>query len=92
MNTHLAEYERLNERLQCLVASDQGESEEADKLRDQMDEPWSHLTPEEIATLQVSSQRESDGLFHTCVGMGADAAAVAAWPDHRRRSFIANGY
>ena len=34
--------------------------------------------------------RTSDDLFHLCVQNGADGAAVAAWPDFKRREFIAN--
>jgi hypothetical protein len=31
---------------------------------------------------------DSDALYRRCVGLGADAAAVAAWPDHKRLAFI----
>ena len=97
MSPHLIRYLILIKKLQSLIASGQGESRDADTLRDQMDEPWSHLTPEEIATFPTSirnmkPEASSEGLYHICVGMGADPAAVAGWPDHRRKSFIDNGY
>lgn len=34
-------------------------------------------------------QRISDQLFATCERLGADRAAIAAWPDDKRRQFIA---
>ena len=37
----------------------------------------------------MPSSQESDDLFVECVKLGADRGAVAAWPDFRRREFIA---
>ena len=34
----------------------------------------------------------SDELFCGCVQLGADRAAVAGWPDHKRQSYIEGGY
>lgn len=33
-------------------------------------------------------KQDSDSLFRECVAIGADPAAVAAWPDSKRRRFI----
>jgi hypothetical protein len=45
--TALAQYLELEEKLKELIAQGKGDSEEADEIRDQMDEPWYALTPEE---------------------------------------------
>ncbi len=39
------------EQLRGLISQGKGDSEEADRLRDCMDEPWGHLTAEDIARI-----------------------------------------
>jgi len=53
-NPHYVRYVTLLTRLHELVRSGQGESAEADDLREQMDAPWSHLSEEEIAEIDKS--------------------------------------
>lgn len=50
---HFAEYLALLRRLRRLIADGRGESKEADRLRDRMDEPWQHLSREEIARIDA---------------------------------------
>ena len=50
MNTYYEEYCRLLRELHKLDLVDKMNSPEADLIRDQMDEPWNHLTEEEIQT------------------------------------------
>jgi hypothetical protein len=40
-------YRTLWEQLNALIDADQGESEEAEAIRDQMDNPWRAMTQEE---------------------------------------------
>jgi tetratricopeptide (TPR) repeat protein len=42
------EYVKLLKELHSLIAQDRGDSEEADRLRDLMDDPWDRMSPEEI--------------------------------------------
>ena len=50
---HFVEYVTLLKQLRALISGGKGESEEADRLRDRMDEPWLHLTQEEIARIDA---------------------------------------
>lgn len=52
---HFVEYVALLKHLRGLISEGRGESEEADRLRDRMDEPWLHLTQEEIARIDASA-------------------------------------
>jgi hypothetical protein len=48
-NPHYARYLLLLKRLHELIQIGEGESAEADDLREQMDAPWLHLSEDEIA-------------------------------------------
>ncbi len=49
------EYVELLNELHVLIETGLGESPEADAIRDRMDEPWRHLTKEEIAEIDRMS-------------------------------------
>ena len=51
-----SEYVELLNRLHVLIDTGLGESLEADAIRDRMDEPWGHLTSEEIAEIDRLSE------------------------------------
>ncbi len=56
------EYVQLLKQLHVLIDSGLGESSEADAIRDRMDEPWRHLTSEEIAEIdRMSAEPRSPG-------------------------------
>ncbi len=54
-------YAELLEQLQVLIDKGLGESIEADSIRDRMDEPWRHMTKEEIAEIDRSSAESREG-------------------------------
>ncbi|MGP0065676.1 MAG: hypothetical protein ACLQGP_18990 [Isosphaeraceae bacterium] len=47
-STPYREYVRLLRNLHALIAEGKGDSDEADQLRDLMDDPWYQMTPEEV--------------------------------------------
>jgi len=62
-SAHFAKYLELLNQLHALVRTGQGDSAEADALRDAMDELWLHLGQDEIAeakrrSSQLHSQRD----------------------------------
>ena len=59
-NPHYVRYVELLKRLHVLVRTGEGESAEADDLREQMDAPWSHLSEEEIAEIDRSYSGPTD--------------------------------
>jgi DNA-binding NarL/FixJ family response regulator len=59
-NPHYVRYVELLKRLHELVRAGEGESAEADDLREQMDAPWSHLSEEEIAAIDQSYSGPTD--------------------------------
>lgn len=57
-----AEYERLLRLLHAEFRAGRGEGEEADRLRDAMDEPWYQMTGLEQAEMEhLSEQLDVDG-------------------------------
>jgi len=59
-NRAFAEYSELLNQLHVLIDNGLGESMEADAICDRMDEPWSHLSREEIAEIdRLSANRRS---------------------------------
>jgi hypothetical protein len=46
------EYTRLLRQLHALISRGEGDTEEADELRDAMDEPWNRLTEQELALVR----------------------------------------
>jgi len=56
---HYARYVELLSQLHALLREGKGDTAEADALRDQMDEPWSHLTEQEIAQARLLSAKMS---------------------------------
>jgi len=82
---HFAEYVALLKQLRALISDGKGESEEADHLRDRMDEPWLHLTQDEIARIDALAaeiegpltQRESEVLRQMGQGLTNHEIAVA---------------
>jgi DNA-binding NarL/FixJ family response regulator len=59
-NPHYVRYVQLLKRLHETVLAGEGESVEADELREQMDAPWSHLSEEEVAEIDKSYSAPSD--------------------------------
>ena len=59
-NPHYIRYVELLKRLHELVRAGEGESADADDLREQMDAPWSHLSEEEIAAIDNSYSGPAD--------------------------------
>jgi hypothetical protein len=54
-------YVGLLRRLHGLIAEGRGDSETADAVRDEMDDPWARLTPQELdAANRLSAQLERD--------------------------------
>jgi DNA-binding NarL/FixJ family response regulator len=82
---HFVEYVALLKQLRALISGGKGESEEADHLRDRMDEPWLHLTQDEIARIDALAaeievpltQRESEVLRQLAQGLTNREIAVA---------------
>lgn len=78
------EYITLLKQLRALISAGRGESEEADHLRDRMDEPWLHLTQDEIARIDALAgeievpltQRESEVLRQLAEGLTNREIAV----------------
>jgi hypothetical protein len=65
------EYTRLLRQLHALIRRGEGDTEEADELRDAMDEPWSRLTEQELVLVR---------------SLGADLNAIGlATPGQRPR-------
>src|SRR6266700_1979059 len=50
-NPHFREYERLLERLHSLIAAGNGDTDEAEAVRDDMEIAWRQLSPEELDRL-----------------------------------------
>jgi DNA-binding CsgD family transcriptional regulator len=65
---HFLEYLALLRQLHGLISEGKGESEDADRLRDRMDEPWLHLTAEDIARIDKLGAT-GDLLRHADVGI-----------------------
>lgn len=71
------EYVRLLLELHQLIANDRGDSEAADRVRDQMDGPWRKLTPQEIQVLRglssdlysLGANREFSGKISTALDL-----------------------
>jgi DNA-binding NarL/FixJ family response regulator len=59
-NPHYVRYVELLKRLHELVRTGEGDSADADDLREQMDAPWSHLSEEEIAAIDNSYSGPAD--------------------------------
>ncbi len=82
---HFVEYVTLLRQLRALISAGRGESEEADHLRDRMDEPWLHLTQDEVARIDALAakievpltQRESEVLRQLAQGLTNREIAVA---------------
>ena len=82
---HFVEYVTLLKQLRELISEGKGESDEADRLRDRMDEPWLHLTQDEIARIDALAagtdvqltQRESEILRRMAQGLTNREIAVA---------------
>jgi hypothetical protein len=56
-NPDFVTYVRLLRDLHAAIRAGTGESEEGERIRDQMDDPGSRLSPEEIARVQeISSE------------------------------------
>jgi DNA-binding NarL/FixJ family response regulator len=55
---HFFEYLALLRKLRALICEGKGESEEANRLRDRMDEPWRQLTQQEIARIDAWASSE----------------------------------
>ncbi len=68
-----SEYVRLLLRLHELIAGNQCEGDEAEEIRDQMDYPWRHLTPEALALV--------DGLSGDLYSVGRDREAPTSARD-----------
>jgi hypothetical protein len=51
VDPYFVRYVRQLIKLHALIAQGKGDEEEADRLRDEMEEPWRHLSSEEIALL-----------------------------------------
>ncbi len=67
------EYVELLNQLHELIDTGLGESSEADAIRDRMDEPWRHLSDEEIAEIdRLSAEPRSPGPG----ALSADSSAV----------------
>lgn len=49
MSVHFKKYCELQEKLHALIVNGKCDSDEADALRDQMDEPWDGMSKDEIA-------------------------------------------
>jgi hypothetical protein len=65
-NPAFIEYTKLLKQLHALIDKGLGESLEADAIRDRMDEPWSHLTKEEIAEIdRLSAAGEERDIAHS---------------------------
>lgn len=54
-NPHYVRYVALLEQLHALIRDGRGDGPEADSVREQMDGPWRHLTPEETARVREIS-------------------------------------
>lgn len=53
MSPAFHEYRKLLTELERLIADEQGDSEQADALRDRMDAPWNEMTDQERTTLET---------------------------------------
>ncbi len=51
-SSHLRDYVRLLKELHFLMAEGKSETDEADRVRDLMDEPWYKMSPEEIRRVE----------------------------------------
>jgi tetratricopeptide (TPR) repeat protein len=88
LNAHYREYVRLLIALHQLFLRGEAESEAADQIRDQMDEPWKHLKEDEIKRVRgmsadLYSLEEDAPLQHPQVATNADDAFWRALQDAR---------
>lgn len=74
-NQHFEQYESLLRRLHPLMAAGEGDTDEADAVRDEMDKPWRELSREEIARL--------DGLSADLYMLEGDEVAEPCHADDR---------
>lgn len=78
--SHYEEYERLLKALHCLIAEGQGDGDEAEAIRDRMDEPWWSLTEAERKRLEGLStdldMLSDDEIWEADEGIEVDAWAA----------------
>ena len=87
---HFVQYVGLLTQLHELVRQGKGDTPEADALRDQMDEPWGHLTEEEIAQARLLSADMSLGYASTA-SVWAPAEAPRVFLSYSRKDeFLRN--
>lgn len=72
VNPHFTSYIRLLVQLHQLIAEGKGESDDADRVRDQMDVHWYQLNGEELAL--------ADGLSADLYTLGVDRSSPASKP------------
>jgi tetratricopeptide (TPR) repeat protein len=75
-NPHYVEYERLLRQLHQLIAEGRGDTDEADRIREEMDEPWRKLRQEEVDRL--------NGLSADLYMLQADEIFEPADPEERK--------